>query len=185
MLSIRRAEADDAAGIALVNTVSWREAYAGLMTDEFLARWEVTTELWQQRLGGSDPRVSVFVATDDCRIVGFSAAGPVFDPDPSEPVDRTVSHLYSLYVLAEYYGHGLGYRLHEAQLTAMAASGFTSAMLWVLKGNSRAIAFYVRQGWVDDETVRHDDWDGELLTEYRYRRPDLDINRNPKDRLER
>lgn len=173
MLSIRCAEPNDAAGIARVNTLSWREAYSGLMTDEFLSRWEVTTELWQQRLGGADSRMSVFVATDDRRIVGFSAAGPIYDPDPSEPVDETVGHLYSLYVLADYYGRGLGYRLHEAQLAALAASGFTSAMLWVLEGNRRAVSFYVRQGWVDDGTVRHEDWDGELLTEYRYRRPDL------------
>jgi ribosomal protein S18 acetylase RimI-like enzyme len=173
LLNIRRAEVEDAAGIAQVNTLSWREAYAGLVSEEFLARWQVSPELWEQRLGGGGSRVSVFVATDERRIVGFTASGPTIDLGDLDPVAETVGRLYSLYVLAAYYDRGLGYRMHEAQLEALGQSGFTSARLWVLKGNKRAISFYVRQGWVDDRTVRQEDLDGEVLTEHRYSRANL------------
>lgn len=47
----------------------------------------------------------------------------------------------ALYVRAEVYGKGVGYRLMRA------AIGETAAYLWVLDGNTRAIAFYERQGF--------------------------------------
>jgi GNAT superfamily N-acetyltransferase len=47
----------------------------------------------------------------------------------------------ALYVRADVYGKGVGYRLMRAAIDEAAA------YLWVLDGNGRAIAFYERQGF--------------------------------------
>ncbi|WP_368660763.1 hypothetical protein [Amycolatopsis sp. Hca4] len=48
-----------------------------------------------------------------------------------------------------------------------------SAILWVLATNERAKAFYVRQGWVDDDARQTETIDDGRVTleEMRYRRP--------------
>jgi hypothetical protein len=38
--------------------------------------------------------------------------------------------------------------------SAIAASGFDRAHLWVFDGNVPALAFYARQGWSPDGTTR-------------------------------
>ena len=158
--------AGDAAGIARVQTLAWREAYAGLLPDEFLAR-EVPTELWAQRLTELEPPTACFVAQRGPNIVGFALAGA--PPAEEREDDPTVGQVYAIYVLAEAWGSGVGYRLHLATVSALVDAGFAAAVLWVLAGNQRAIDFYRRQGWVDDSEQRQEEMDGQILDVQRYR----------------
>jgi ribosomal protein S18 acetylase RimI-like enzyme len=158
---------EDAAVIARVQTLAWREAYAGLLPDAFLAR-ETPTELWRQRLRGLEPPTVCFVAERGPSVVGFALAGA--PPEGEREDDRTVGQLYAIYVLAEVWGSGVGYRLHQATVAALVDAGFAAAVLWVLDGNQRAIDFYRRQGWMDDNEKRQEEIDGQILNVQRYRR---------------
>ena len=87
------------------------------------------------------------LSKDDDRVVGFVCTGDRGEEAPG------VGEVFALYVLAEYYGSGLGQRLMQAGLEAL--GDYPEICLWVLKGNARAIRFYEKCGFRFDgsETV--------------------------------
>jgi GNAT superfamily N-acetyltransferase len=103
--AIRRATPADAEAVADCHTACWREAYAGLVNDDYL--YSVVVERrrlarWRERLGGSR---AVWLATDDTLVVGVASADA---PGPTAPVPV---QLMSLYVRAAYQGTGLADQL--------------------------------------------------------------------------
>ena len=169
MVEIRPAAEEDAAGIARVHTEVWRDAYEGLLPADFLARRVITTDIWLNRIMQLEAQFAVQVAVDDTgTVVGFAVTGPAVEPASSE--DQSTGQLYAIYVLAAYWGTGMGYDLHRAAIDDLLASGFSEAILWVLPGNSRAIAFYERQGWSDRDIETEDDLGGLTVTERLYGR---------------
>jgi len=134
---------------------SWQAAYEGLIPADFLARLSASSRAaaWARRIGDGG---GVLVAEEDGVIAGFAAFGP--------------SQLYALYLLPEFWGRGLGRALHDRVVQEMSGE---SAVLWVLATNERAKAFYVRQGWVDDDARQTETVDEGRVTleEMRFRRP--------------
>jgi GNAT superfamily N-acetyltransferase len=156
-LTIRRGTPGDAAGLARVHTLGWQQGFAGLLPADWLARRVVDEDLWSDRLAQPLPRATVFVAEGAGEVVGFAHVGPVGgEPDPA----TTAGQLYALYVLADHWGTGVGYRLHQAGLAALVADGFRSAVLWALPGSVRSLTFYQRQGWRLDGEPRTQDLGG-------------------------
>jgi GNAT superfamily N-acetyltransferase len=169
VVEIRHATADDAAGLARVQTEVWRDAYEGLLPADFLARRVITADLWLNRIRQLEAQFAVQVAVDDTGdVVGFALTGPAVEPAPHE--DESRGQLYAIYVLASYWGTGIGHDLHRAAIDDLLAAGFSEAILWVLPGNARAIAFYERQGWSDRGIETEDDLDGIRVTERQYGR---------------
>jgi GNAT superfamily N-acetyltransferase len=149
MVELRDATPADARAIAAVSVASWRAAYRGLMPDDVLAGLSVhdRERNWSDALSADESPTSVVVATVADAVVGFAAGGP-----PLVPVDRadpSLGDLYALYVDPDRWGCGIGARLHAAVLDRLRARGYTSAGLWILDGNQRALRFYVRHGWTD------------------------------------
>lgn len=137
---VRRAVAEDAAGIAAVHIQAWREAYAHLVPAEALARLSLTQrELrWAELIPADTPHI--WVALDGDRIVGWASNSH----GHGTPRDR---ELEGLYLLASHYGSGAGQELVDA------AIGTEPAFLWVAEDNPRARAFYARNGFVPDGAV--------------------------------
>jgi ribosomal protein S18 acetylase RimI-like enzyme len=140
---VRRAELSDARGIAEVHVQAWREAYAHLVPAESLARLSVDQRELRWRELVVTPGISLWVATEGNRVVGFARSSPARDADA--PRDR---ELPEIYVLASHYGTGAGQRLLDAAL------GDQPAFLWVADDNPRARAFYVRNGFYPDGTTK-------------------------------
>ncbi len=143
---IKLAETEDERnGRGYVHYRSWQETYDGLIDPNYLAT--VTLEKCTS-IANRFPD-NVLVAKDGDRVVGFAAYGSYRDntlPDHGE--------IYALYVLREYQGRGLGYRLMCAAMKNL--SKYPSVALWVLKGNEKAIRFYQKYGYIFDgmeETV--------------------------------
>ncbi|WP_154096204.1 GNAT family N-acetyltransferase [Microbacterium testaceum] len=167
VLSVRSARPADGRRIAQVHVRSWTEAHAGTMPrslsdalDEDLSAWR-----WEVRLAGGTPAGAerlgdAWVADVDGRVVGFASAGPARDADL--PADQR--ELYALYVLAQHHGTGVGPALLEAAL------GGEPASLWVLDGNDRAVAFYLKHGFRPDGARRDDDRWGDPLHQVRLSR---------------
>jgi GNAT superfamily N-acetyltransferase len=106
-------------------------------------------------LGGA-----VLVLVDAGAVVGFCEFGPTEDDDddPSQ-----VGHVMRLYIRPTHQDRGGGRLLLTAACDRMARLGFASATLWTPehRWNHRALAFYRRLGWVQEEArapdgdVRH------------------------------
>jgi len=150
IVSVRDARPDDATEMAHVHVASWRETYRGLMPDDvldapdFLARRE---RFWTAAL--TDPRYStnrVAVAEAAGVVVGIAMSGPARE---DAGVD---SELYLIYLLESAHGSGAGQALLDAVIDPSASVG-----LWVADPNPRAWAFYARNGFRPDGSVKHED----------------------------
>jgi ribosomal protein S18 acetylase RimI-like enzyme len=154
-VTIRCATVADAPAIGACHITCWRQAYRGLVSEEWLAALDdaVRTEMWHQALSES-PHPTLVVAEIGERVVGFAAAGTGNDDDP--PLRDM--ELYALYVLESEYGTGVGQRLFDAAVRVRPCS------LWVAEGNARAIRFYRRLGFRPDGTrKRIEQWEGLIV----------------------
>lgn len=152
--SVRRANVDDAPGIAVVSVASWKAAYRGLLPDQLLGNLSVTQrqERVVRTLTSPAPRTDMLVAIRDHAVAGFASIGLRRCVAPAEHDGE----LYSIYLHPEHWGHGIGQRLHNAALARLDELGFISATLWVLDGNERAINLYRRTGWQPNGVCRVD-----------------------------
>lgn len=138
-LPIRLARREDAPAVAHVHRES-RSWYYQVSPDPGDDR----EALWQGML--SDPRQSTYVAQEQGgALVGFvSSRKPERDGGPVK--------LDSLYVLPSHFAQGIGSALYRKFDVRERRGG--PALLEVWAANSRAIAFYVRRGWVATSTER-------------------------------
>ena len=170
---IRSARPKDAAAIAAVHVRTWQHTYRGHMPDAFLdvLTPEGRLPFWNRMLAGMVSPWATFVAEYEKGIVGFCSVGPSREPDmpgvgnpgPSEP-----GEVYSIYVLPERQGQGVGRMLLGAACAALRERGFSDAILWVLAGNAPAIAFYERRGWQADGATKSQEIGGVAIEEVRY-----------------
>jgi GNAT superfamily N-acetyltransferase len=158
---IRRAKPEDAARVARVHTLGWRQGFAGLLPEDFLASRVMEPDVWTSRIAEPAP-YAVLVAqppdvAEDASVCGFVAVGPALPPAPTS---QRCGQLYAIYVLADVWGAGVGFALHSAAMTALRAAGFIEAVLWHLEGNTRALTFYQRQGWQETSTMQVEELGG-------------------------
>jgi ribosomal protein S18 acetylase RimI-like enzyme len=167
-VNIRPARNGDAAGITHVQVMSWKAAYAGLMPDDYLRTLSAADRLpmWEKALTDPERNTHIFVTEENDEIVGFASAGPSLDSD----ADDGTAALYSIYLLAQYWGRGIGRRLHDQALGALISDGYRSVTLWVLDTNRRARAFYESAGWTPDGSAQVADVFGLQVSEIRYAR---------------
>lgn len=166
-VNIRPATPDDAESIARVHIASWREAYAGIVSEELLAGLDVErrTEQWRRILdsaGGDGTRVWVAQDDEDQHIAGFASLGPSRDED----ADRSTLEIYTIYLEPDAWGHGVARKLMRTLLEAVPAD--SRVTLWVLAANERAQHFYRRNGFVADGVERLEEFGGEQLREVRW-----------------
>ena len=164
---VRRATPEDAALLAALEVTVWRVAYRGLMPDAFLnglSQAEKAIE-WRQNLLKHGPfgRKRVLVAIRDADIIGFIRVGAVDDEGERGLV-------YLLYVLPAHWGQGVGKMLMHAAINELRGLGMGEAVLWVLRDNPRARAFYASLGWRQDGRTTTADYGGLELEALCYRR---------------
>ena len=123
-------------GKAYVHWKSWQEAYPGLVSPAYLEKLSLEK---CEEIAFRRPK-NTLVAKDGERVLGFVCYGGGDDPDTGE--------IFALYVLAAYYGTGLGRRLMDAGLERL--RDCPEVRLWVLQGNARAIRFYEKCGFRPD-----------------------------------
>jgi len=139
VVSIRLAEVRDAAAIAHVHVQSWLTTYRGLVPEQYLASLNEAERvlLWQERLTRD---LSVFVAEIGSKMVGFAGGGSI-----REPLAAYDAELYTIYLLEEAQGHGIGKDLLSAVAESLLRKDHTSMVVWVLEQNP-AVRFYEKTG---------------------------------------
>ena len=164
---IRTAEVPDAAEIARVHVASMREAYAGLVSADFLASLESAARAtrWAEHLSnGPRDNVRTWVAWGEHRVLGFASLGPSRDEDAA-PDEQEI---YAIYLDPGMWGKGVARDLLRAMLAECKPP--VPVSLWVLADNARARHFYRRHGFWPDGTERLQDLGDQQILEVRCRR---------------
>jgi GNAT superfamily N-acetyltransferase len=100
---------------------------------------------------------------------GGDAAGQVTarpERDPDGELRPGVTRLTQLFVREPHWGTGLAAELHTLILAGMREREFEQACLWAAVGQSRARAFYEREGWTATGRLDPDNELGLELMEY-------------------
>ena len=114
-----------------VHWQAWHETYTGLMPNEYLNT--VTVEKCV-KIAHKFPQNTLLLKINH-KTVGFSCI--------SKSVD--INEIIAIYLLKEYHGMKLGYELLKHTISLFADNN--PIVLWVLKGNERAMRFYQKAGF--------------------------------------
>jgi ribosomal protein S18 acetylase RimI-like enzyme len=165
---VRRATPEDAPAIAGIHVRAWQTAYRGIWADSFLDSLSIErrTVEWRERLASLQEDVQVWVAAQEDRVVGFCSLGPAREDD----LPPDTGELYMIYVLPGITRSGIGTSLIAHAEESLRAAGCPLAILWMLKQNDSAAAFYARAGWTLDGGEQHVDRMGQPSFEVRRRK---------------
>lgn len=132
---VRLARAEDAAAIARVHVETWQSAYAGIIPDDYLVRLGNLLER-KPRQAALAPTVreTTLVADVDGDVVGYASFGPARRAG-LRLEQRFDAEIYTLYVLPDYQGRGLGGKLLRRAFRALDARGCSGVIVWVLEAN--------------------------------------------------
>ncbi|MDA2805021.1 GNAT family N-acetyltransferase [Nocardiopsis suaedae] len=144
-VTVRHARSGDAAPIEEIRVAGWRSAYRGLMPDEVLDG--LAPDHGRRTAQLDDPLGTDLVADVDGRVAGWLSYGPARDGDAPPGANE----VYACYVAPAAWRGGVGRALMAAALTHLDGD---PALLWVLKGNRRAIGFYAAFGFHPDGAER-------------------------------
>jgi ribosomal protein S18 acetylase RimI-like enzyme len=144
--TIRRADLSDAGALAQVHEATWRETYAGLMSERMLDALtaDAREKVWQGILSGAAGRPTVYVAERAGRIVAFSSCGPQTDQDFAAA--GFAGEFTSVYVLKSDQRQGLGTSLMQTMMSDLADRGLFGFTLWVPRENIPARSLYEQLG---------------------------------------
>lgn len=136
--------AEETDGKAYVHWKSWHETYENLVSREYLdaLTLDKCTEIARRW------RDNIYVAKDGERVIGFVGYGRCGDSTMED-----CGEVYAIYILREYYGKKVGYALMQTALELLEDERLgenKKIVLWVLKGNERAIRFYEKCGFIFD-----------------------------------
>lgn len=139
MTSTRAATSDDAEAIARVYVDTWRNTYAGLLPDNVLVQMspECQSASWSRTLAKGQ---KVLVLEHLGNIIGFGSYGQ----NRYRRLNYT-GEVYTLYVLPDFHGYGLGRQLLKSLFDVMIGRNHNSALLWVLATNPSRF-FYEAMG---------------------------------------
>ena len=139
-ICIKTAETDEElCGRGYVHCTAWKEAYRGIVCDRYLDTMTVEATTARAR---NNPE-NTLVAKDGDKVVGFAVYGPSRDEDLMD-----AGEVVAIYVLSEYYGRKIGYRLMKEACSRL--KEYDTVFVWVLEENERAIRFYHKYGFEFD-----------------------------------
>lgn len=170
VVTLREARPEDAAGIACVHVETWRNAYAGVVPNDYLvgmteARQAVQWDTLVRRPSRAESvLVAEVVGPLGLQIVGFGSCG-------RSRGSLCAGEVYTLYVGNDWQGQGIGGRLLGGLFERLAAHGLNDALIWVLSANP-ARYFYESMGGVR-VAERQERFAGTLLDETAYAWRDL------------
>jgi ribosomal protein S18 acetylase RimI-like enzyme len=141
-ITLRLATLADAPAVAALHTESWRFAYRGAYSDEYLDGpvFEDRARVWRQRLSSPPENQHVILAEDGDALVGFICAYGADDERYGTLVDN-------LHVRPALHRRGIGrHLLAEVAAWNLVEHPGVGVYLWVLEQNARAQAFYQHLG---------------------------------------
>jgi ribosomal protein S18 acetylase RimI-like enzyme len=164
-LSIRNAKPEDAHAMALVNVATWSTTYRGIISDHILDN--LTTDgresAIREMLSGADQAVFGLILSDENdKVYGFAIGGPERNFDPIYS-----GELYSIYILEESQGLGLGRQMARLVAKGLAERGHKALLVWALRDNPFC-RFYEALGGIIVYPGKEVSYGGQILVEVAY-----------------
>lgn len=131
---IRHAGHKDIKGIAKVQVDSWRTTYEEIVPKVYLdsLKYEEKEKIWTLIFEqGFEKACTYVVENEQDEIIGFASGGK----ERSGKYDYD-GELYTIYLLKEYQGQGLGKQLIKVVSEDLRKKGYRSLLVWFLKDNS-------------------------------------------------
>lgn len=149
-MKFRKAGISDALGIAKVHIDTWRSAYKGIISDDFLQSldYKGRESQWKERLENQEKNHFFYVVEDELRnIIGFAVGGlEQFEPNIEDPItSKYDGELLAIYVLEDYQRKGIGAQLVQKVVKNLLEHAINSMLVWALK-ESKYRAFYEKLG---------------------------------------
>lgn len=139
---IRPAEPSDIQPIAEIHAASWRYAYQGALSDQYLSSDIVSdrADIWTKRLTTTNTLQYVVVADSGSQLAGFACAFAEADPEWGTLLDN-------IHVVPDRHRQGIGADLmYDVANWHIAQSPSRPMFLWVLQTNWGAQRFYETLG---------------------------------------
>ncbi len=164
-ITIRKATYEDSAEIANVHINSWREAYKGLISEDFLNDrplfFKNRYELWK-KVTLNEKQVTLVAECSKNGVVGF-----VNGTNGRDEGFEDFAEVWCIYLLQKYHGKKIGFNLLKSFFDAHKEQGFESGYLWVLNDNP-TISFYTKAGGKFNGHTNEDDIGGQKVIELCY-----------------
>ena len=141
---VRDATLEDAAAIAHILVDTWRQAYAGIMPDDFLAGMSVEAREKRLRDGFLIPAPDRFVVVaeeESGAVVGCVMGGACRDDEP-----HYSGEVYAIYVQPGHQHKGIGLALIRAAVRRLLAMDHSSLLIWTLTENPSRGFYEALQG---------------------------------------
>lgn len=139
MIVIREADKKDIDSVNYVLRNSWRAAYRGIVSDDYLDG--LAMDHWCEFLekGLREHSIFVLVLERGDQIIGAAVLSPA--------AREGAVCLLSFYLLPEETGKGLGHMFYQGIEAESVKRGYTDCVLDVLQDNQRAVGFYCSHGF--------------------------------------
>ncbi|MCL2546256.1 MAG: GNAT family N-acetyltransferase [Oscillospiraceae bacterium] len=163
---IRHAHIGDVPRMSYVYATSWRTAFRGTLSDEYLDNLadDHWVETFTKNFNGEHvPAPRGLVCAVDGVVIGALHYGHSQDerwPDDGE--------ICSCYMLPEFWGQNLGHAMISKAMEHLRFDGYKTAYLWVLDNNLRAQKAYARLGFTSEGTCNPMHFAGRNITNIRY-----------------
>jgi GNAT superfamily N-acetyltransferase len=171
-ITIRKATINYAAEIANVHINSWREAYKGLISDEYLndrpLHFKNRYELWK-KVTINEKQVTLVAESEEHGVVGFINGTHGRDQGYEDYVE-----VWCIYLLEKYHGKKIGFNLLNLYFDAHIKKGFSKGYLWVLDNNP-TIRFYEKTGGQYNGQQKEDNIAGKKVKELCYIWEDIQL----------
>jgi GNAT superfamily N-acetyltransferase len=166
-VTLRAATDHDLMGVGALHQRSRVAAYSSFLPAEALVdpTPEAMGRYWTERWRWERDTHRLIVAERAGVLVGFSYLGPDDEDDPATGL------LNAIHLDPAEQGRGTGRALMVDALDFMRALGWRRAVLWVLRDNTHARAFYERGGWMSTGAEREEHMGTALAPQLRYTRP--------------
>ncbi len=136
LIAFRPAVMKDAGAIAAIHEAAWRSTYQGIIPHLHLERMIARRgpRWWQEQIsrGGA-----VTLLMFDGAPQGYATSGQARGAWP-----WPAGEIFELYVTPDFQGVGLGSRLFRKVKTSLKRQGLNRLVVWALKDNETACAFY-------------------------------------------
>lgn len=143
-MNIRSFQQADRAGIAAVQTASWKSAYRGMLPDCYLER-AVEDKLSRHWSNLEILPQDLVLVAENSTIKGFISIW--CRPDP---------FIDNLHVMPQCKSGGIGSQLMATAAKELAFRGHSGVYLWVMRDNGPAIRFYEKLGGIRTQTEHKD-----------------------------
>lgn len=143
MIDLRQATVNDAAELARIQVDSF-QVYSNIFSPAYMAShnsFEHRFLYWMNLLTRNVDRT--YLIEVDGEAVGYVTLGYPRDEDTAPGTLQ----LINLYLRTEHIGKGYGAYVLRRLFTSVKTAGFDRMIVWVLKGNEHAIAFYRHFGF--------------------------------------